>query len=142
MFDSGKRTADAIAITDVRVVSMDRDALRSLMTGDPEAAEQLLRVLVRRLRLNDTALTTLISTDGPGRLAKQLLQLAERFGRPEGDGLRVNHGLTQEEIAHLIGASRETVNKALANFTHRGWIRVDGKSVLIREPERLARRAR
>jgi CRP/FNR family transcriptional regulator, cyclic AMP receptor protein len=142
MFDSGKRTADAMAITDVRVVSMDRDALRSLMTGDPEAAEQLLRVLVRRLRLNDTALATLISTDGPGRLAKQLLQLAQRFGKAESDGLRVNHGLTQEEIARLIGASRETVNKALANFTHRGWIRVDGKSVLIREPERLARRAR
>jgi hypothetical protein len=45
-------------------------------------------------------------------------------------------------FAHLIGASRETVNKALANFTNRGWRRVDGRSVLIFEPERLARRAR
>jgi CRP/FNR family cyclic AMP-dependent transcriptional regulator len=56
--------------------------------------------------------------------------------------LRVTHDLTQEELAHLIGASRETVNKALANFTNRGWLRVDGRSVLIFEPERLARRAR
>jgi DNA-binding GntR family transcriptional regulator len=53
-----------------------------------------------------------------------------------------SHDLAQEEIARLIGSSRETVNNALANVTHRGWIRVDGKSVLIREPEQSARRAR
>ena len=56
--------------------------------------------------------------------------------------LRVTHDLTQEEIAQLVGASRETVNKALADFAHRGWLRLEGKSVLILEPERLARRAR
>jgi CRP-like cAMP-binding protein len=142
MFDPGTRTADASAITDVRAVSMDRIALRVLMTGYPEVAEQLLRVLARRLRLTDNTLAALISADGPGRLAKQLLQFAQRFGRHEDAGLRVTHDLTQEELAHLIGASRETVNKALANFTNRGWLRVDGRSVLIFEPERLARRAR
>ena len=142
MFESGTRTADASALTDVRAVSMDRIALRILMTGYPEIAEQLLRVLARRLRLYDNTLATLISADRPGRVANQLLQLAQRFGRHENDGLRVTHDLTQEELAHLIGTSRETVNKALANFTQRGWIRVDGKSVVIREPERLARRAR
>ena len=56
--------------------------------------------------------------------------------------LRVTHDLTQEEIAQLVGASRETVNKALADFAHRGWIRLEGKSVLISDSERLARRAR
>ena len=142
MFDSGSRTADASAVTDVRAVSMDRIALRILMTGCPEMAEQLLRVLARRLRLTDNTVAALISADGPGRLAKQLLQMAQRFGRHEDGGLRVTHDLTQEELAHLIGASRETVNKALANFTNRGWLRVDGRSVLIFEPERLARRAR
>ncbi|MDT5366553.1 MAG: family transcriptional regulator, cyclic receptor protein [Mycobacterium sp.] len=142
MFDSGSRTADASAVTDVRAVSMDRIALRILMTDCPEMAEQLLRVLARRLRLTDNTVAALISADGPGRLAKQLLQMAQRFGRHEDGGLRVTHDLTQEELAHLIGASRETVNKALANFTNRGWLRVDGRSVLIFEPERLARRAR
>jgi CRP/FNR family transcriptional regulator, cyclic AMP receptor protein len=142
MFDSGNRTADAHAITDVRAVSMDRIALRILMTGHREIAEHFLRVLARRLRLTDNTVAALISTDGPGRVANQLLQLAQRFGRHEDDGLRVRHDLTQEELAHLTGASRETVNKALANFTQRGWIRVDRRSVLIFEPERLARRAR
>ena len=50
--------------------------------------------------------------------------------------------LTPEEIARLVGASRETVNKALADFASRGWLRLDGKSIIILDPERLARRAR
>ena len=69
-------------------------------------------------------------------------KLAQRFGTQEGGALRVTHDLTQEEIAQLVGASRETVNKALADFAHRGWIRLEGKSVLISDSERLARRAR
>ena len=58
------------------------------------------------------------------------------------DGVMVAHGLTQEELAQLVGASRETVNKALATFAQRGWIRLEGKSVLIVDTEHLARRAR
>ena len=78
----------------------------------------------------------------PGRVAKQLLALAQRFGTQEDGGLRVTHDLTQVEIAQLVGAAGETVNKALADFAHRGWIRLDGKSVLICDSERLAHRAR
>jgi CRP-like cAMP-binding protein len=55
--------------------------------------------------------------------------------------MRVTHDLTQEELAQLVGATRETVNKALSDFRNRGWIRVDGKSVLISNSERLAHRA-
>ena len=62
---------------------------------------------------------------------------------PEADGAtRVRHDLTQEELAQLVGASRETVNKALSEFAHRGWLRIDGRSVLLLTPDRLARRAR
>ena len=56
--------------------------------------------------------------------------------------MRVHHDLTQEELAQLVGASRETVNKALADFASRGWLRLEGKSVIIPDSERLARRAR
>ena len=78
----------------------------------------------------------------PCQVAKNLLQMAGRFGTRDGGVLRVTHDLTQEEIAQLVGASRETVNKALADFASRGWIRLDGKSIIILDPERLARRAR
>ena len=142
VFDPGPRTSSVITITDVRAVWMDRDALRAWIAERPQIAEQLLRVLARRLRRTNNDLADLILTDVPGRVAKQLLALGQRFGTPQEGGLRVTHDLTQVEIAQLVGASRETVNKALADFAHRGWIRLEGKSVLICDSERLAHRAR
>src|SRR6516162_6955532 len=84
----------------------------------------------------------LVFTDVPGRVAKNLLDLAERFGEQDRDGLHVHHDLTQEELAQLVGASRETVNKALADFAARGWLQISARSVLILDIERLRRRAR
>ena len=142
VFDPGPRTSSVITITDVRAAWMGRDVLRAWMAGRPQIAEQLLRVLARRLRRTNNDLADLILTDVPGRVAKQLLALGQRFGTEQDGGLRVTHGLTQVEIAQLVGASRETVNKALADFAQRGWIRLASKSVLICDSERLARRAR
>jgi pimeloyl-ACP methyl ester carboxylesterase len=141
MFDAAPRTSTATAITEVRAVSMDRKALRDWITEHPEITERLLRVLARRLRRTNDNMVDLIFTDAPGRVAKQLLQLAHRFGIQEGGALRVDHDLTQDEIAQLVGASRETANKALADFAHRGWITLEGKSLLISDSERLRRRA-
>jgi CRP/FNR family transcriptional regulator, cyclic AMP receptor protein len=98
-------------------------------------------VLARRLRHTTDTLADLAFIDAPARVAKQLLELAQRFGIPENGSMRVTHDLTQEELAQLVGATRETVNKALSDFRNRGWIRVDGKSVLISNSERLAHRA-
>jgi CRP-like cAMP-binding protein len=142
IFDPGPRTSSATTITEVRAYTMDRTALREWIAKRPDIAEQLLRVIARRLRRTNNSLADLIFTDVPGRVAKALLQLARQFGSQESGLLRVTHDLTQEEIAQLVGASRETVNKALADFAQRGWLRLEGKSVLILEPERLARRAR
>ena len=142
IFDPGPRTSSAVCVTEVTCATMDSTMLRTWIDTHPEISQQLLRVLARRLRRTNASLADLIFTDVPGRVAKTLLQLANRFGTHEGGALRVNHDLTQEEIAQLVGASRETVNKALATFAHRGWIRLEGKSVLIVDTEHLARRAR
>ena len=142
IFDPGPRTSSAICVTEVTAATMDSGMLQQWITEHPEIPQQLLRVLARRLRRTNNSLADLIFTDVPGRVAKALLQLANRFGTQEGGALRVHHDLTQEEIAQLVGASRETVNKALAEFAHRGWIRLEGKSVLISDTERLAKRAR
>jgi CRP/FNR family transcriptional regulator, cyclic AMP receptor protein len=142
IFDPGPRTSTATTVTEVVARTMDRPALRQWIATRPEIAEQLLRVIARRLRRTNGMLADLIFTDVPGRVAKALLQFAQRFGSQEAGLLRVMHDLTQEEIAQYVGASRETVNKALADFAHRGWLRLEGKSVLILDPERLARRAR
>jgi len=142
LFDPGPRTATASVLTEARLASLAHTALRPWIADRPEIAEQLLRVLARRLRRTNDALADLIFTDVPGRVAKALLGLAERFGSEDGDGTRVHHDLTQEELAQLVGASRETVNKALADFAGRGWLRVDSRAVTILDAERLQRRAR
>ena len=84
----------------------------------------------------------LVFSDVPGRVAKALLDLSTRFGERVDEGIRVAHDLTQEELAQLVGASRETVNKALADFASRGWLRLEPRSVVIMEVDRLQRRAR
>ncbi len=142
LFDPGPRTATAVVVTDARLARLPKDALQKWAQDRPQIAMQLLRVVARRLRRTNTMLADLIFVDVPGRVAKQLLQLAQKFGSVDSGQLRVTHDLTQEELAQLVGASRETVNKALADFASRGWLRLEGKSVVILDRERLARRAR
>ncbi|GAA2770332.1 Crp/Fnr family transcriptional regulator [Mycolicibacterium pallens] len=141
MLDPGPRISSARALTDVAVVTMDRELLREWIAPRPEVAEQLMRVLARRLRRMTTSRTDLVFTDAPGRVAKLLLRLAQRFGVQRDGSVLVNHDLTQDEIAQLVGSSRETVNKVLSDFTNRGWIELRCKGLLISDTERLARRA-
>ena len=102
----------------------------------------MLGALARRLRRTNDSLSDLVFSDVPGRVAKALLDLSNRFGRPTDAGVLVDHGLTQEELAQLVGASRETVNKALADFASRGWLRLEAKAVVLLDVERLRHRAR
>ena len=116
LFDPGPRTATATAVTATTLSGLGNDALDPLLSQRPEVAGRLLAALARRLRRTNEAMADLIFSDVPGRVAKALLDLAQRFGVETEDGLRVTHDLTQEELAQLVGASRETVNKALADF--------------------------
>ena len=141
VLDPGPRTATATALTDVCTATLDGDTLRMLMAERPQTTELLLQHLARRLRQANDHLLDVVFDDVPGRVAKELLRLARRFGCQQGEFLSVRHDLTQTEIAQLVGATRESVNKALCDFAHRGWITLDGKSTLIHHPERLARRA-
>jgi len=141
VFDPGPRSCTATAITDVRAVWLDRATLRAWIAHRPVIAEQLLQALTQRLRHTEDELVEQVSTDVAGRVARRLLLLARRFGTREGDTLRVVHELSQDEMAQLVGADRVSVNKALRGFTARGWILVEGKSVMIFDPAALARRA-
>jgi CRP/FNR family cyclic AMP-dependent transcriptional regulator len=142
LFDPRPRTSSASAVTDVTLAALGHDALRAWLLEHPEASMHMLRQLARRLRRANDVTADLVFTDVPGRVAKNLLDLADRFGQQEHDGLHVHHDLTQEELAQLVGASRETVNKALADFAARGWLQISARSVLILDAERLRRRAR
>lgn len=142
LFDPGPRTATATAVTASTLASLDHDDLRPLLDTRPQLGSEFLRALAQRLRRTNDSMADLVFSDVPGRVAKALLELADKFGTPEGTATIVRHDLTQEELAQLVGASRETVNKALSEFAGRGWLQLEGRSVRLLDRERLARRAR
>ena len=142
LFDPGPRQSTVTAVTDCVMQSLTHDELLKWLTGRPEVAQGLLAQLAHRLRRANDVVADLVFSDVPGRVAKALLDLAARFGRPADDGIHVHHDLTQEELAQLVGASRETVNKALADFGSRGWLRLEPRSVVLLDVERLRGRVR
>jgi CRP-like cAMP-binding protein len=131
-----------VAVTKTKVLSMGHEALLPWLVGRPDMAVALLASLARRLRRTNEAMADLVFSDVPGRVAKALLELGTKFGEDTAEGLLVSHDLTQEELAQLVGASRETVNKALADFSQRGWIRIEQRQVTLLDVPRLEQRAR
>jgi CRP/FNR family transcriptional regulator, cyclic AMP receptor protein len=142
LFDPGPRSSTVTAVTDAELLALGQDQLLNWLTGRPEVARGLLLQLASRLRGLNDQVADLVFSDVPGRVAKALLDLARRFGKPSDGSVHVHHDLTQEELAQLVGASRETVNKALADFVHRGWIRLEQRAVVILDVDRLTNRAR
>jgi CRP-like cAMP-binding protein len=121
LFDDEPRSADARALTDSEVLALAYDDLRSVLQTRPEILWVIVRLLAQRLRATDEALADAVFLDVPARTAKRLLELAgpdDEFQLP----------MTQEDLAGLVGASRERVNKALAMFTRLGWVEVTGRS--------------
>jgi CRP-like cAMP-binding protein len=142
LFDPGPRTATATALTETTLLGLGHEALGPWLTGRPGVAQALLKALAQRLRRTNENLSDLVFSDVPGRVAKALVELNEKFGEKRPDGFYVEHDLTQEELAQLVGASRETVNKALADFAQREWIILEPKAVLILDEIKLIKRTR
>jgi CRP-like cAMP-binding protein len=142
LFDPGPRTSTATAVTDAKLLSLGQEKLLPWLATNPNVSLQLLARLAQRLRRTNEAVGDLVFSDVPGRVAKALIDLGERFGKQTDEGLFVHHDLTQEELAQLVGASRETVNKALADFAGRNWLKLDGRAVLITDFERLSKRGK
>jgi CRP-like cAMP-binding protein len=142
LFDPLPRTATATALTECRLMGLGHADLDAWLTGRPALAKALLTALAQRLRRTNEALGDLVFADVPGRVAKALTELSEKFGVPSDEGIHVTHDLTQEELAQLVGASRETVNKALADFAARGWLTLEPRGVTILDADRLGRRGR
>lgn len=141
LFDLEPRSSTVTAIAPTKLYTLSHATMREYIENHPKLAISMLRQLALRLRNTNQQMADLVFSDVPGRVAKALLDLAERFGERTPEGIYVAHDLTQEELAHLVGASRETVNKSLADFTSRGWIRLEGRAVLLIQVARLQHRA-
>ena len=135
LLDGLPRSAEARALEPSRVLAIPYAPVRQLFDDDPSLLWGVVRLLSGRLRAMDEALADSVFLDVTGRTAKRLLELAE--GRDE-----FVLPVTQEELAGMVGASRERVNKAIASFVRLGWIEQGDRKYLITDRDQLARRAR
>jgi len=108
--------------------------VRACFDAQPELLWTVVAFLSRRLRVTDMALADAMFLDVPARTAKRLLELA-------GDEDQFVLPLTQEELASLVGASRERVNKAIASFVRLGWITQAGRRYVLVDRAELERRS-
>jgi CRP-like cAMP-binding protein len=142
LLEEEPRSASAHAITDATLAELAPQVLKGLLEERPEIARWLLQHLSHRLRLANDAVTNLVFSGVPARVAQVLLSLAHEFGVATDHGIDIEHGLTQKEIAQLAGATRESTNKALSNFARRNWITLRSGSIHIDNLAALQHRAR
>jgi CRP/FNR family transcriptional regulator/CRP/FNR family cyclic AMP-dependent transcriptional regulator len=140
VFDDLPRSASAMAVEDVVVVTLDRTHVLSSLSEYPRAAGRILAELSGRLRQTNQMLEDIITLDVPGRICKKLLELARDHGTPTPHGVVIGIRFTQQELASMIGATRESTNKVLRNFQARGLIKVDGQTLTLVRPEVLRQR--
>lgn len=142
LFDEAPRSADATAIEDAELLSLDDRALTEVVRANPEVAMSLLRVLSRRLRFANERFQDAAFFDVTGRVARRLADLSAQHGVGGDDGVVVDVPLSQEALAKMIGATRESVNKALAGLTRRGLVRREGRRYVVTDVQGLRDRAR
>ncbi len=124
LFDGLGRSAEARALEPSTLIRIPYDVLRSIWESKPELLWSVVRLLSLRIRNTDEALADAFFLDVTGRTAKHLLELA-------GEQDEFEIPITQEELAGLVGASRERVNKAIASFLRLGWIEQNDRSYRI-----------
>jgi CRP/FNR family transcriptional regulator, cyclic AMP receptor protein len=135
LFDAEGRSAEARALEASKVIAVPYRPLRAVLESRPALLWDVVSLLARRLRSMDNALADSVFLDVTGRTAKRLLELA-------GDADEFQLPITQEELAGMVGASRERVNKAISSFIRLGWIDQRDRRYIITDREQLTRRAR
>ncbi|MDR1808157.1 MAG: Crp/Fnr family transcriptional regulator [Propionibacteriaceae bacterium] len=142
VLDPGPRNTTAVALTPCRLHFLPREHAERLVAECPDFSRAMLHAMARRLRLAQNETSSLVLHDVPGRVARAILLLATRFGEYQRDGsIQVRHDITQSEIASMIGASREAVNKAMTDFANRQWVILRTKSLVVLDRDRLRVRA-
>lgn len=149
LLDGARRSATAVALDAVATEVLRRDAFDRLVDGQPPLRRALLATLAGEVRRLTVQVEELHFLDLPGRLARHLLRSAAgaggareaEAGLPPGE-VRLPWPYTQAELAGMIGGSRQTVNRLLADFVGAGLLRFEGDELVIPDAERLEAAAR
>jgi len=139
--DGGPRSASVAALEPVEALVVGAERFTTFLEEHPRVAVLLVQTLAGRIREADRKRIEFGAFDTTGRVARRLVELAERFGQPEDDGVRIDVPLSQEELAGWTGSSREAVSKALRSLRERGWIETGRRAYIVRDLESLRRRS-
>jgi CRP/FNR family cyclic AMP-dependent transcriptional regulator len=143
LIDSIGRSASAVTLEDSLLLWMDKLTFHYMLDNFTPVARNLVRILSARVRLSDQLIQALATLDVNGRVARQLLAFAEKYGVEKDGATQIRIVLTQSDIADLVGASRKRVNQAMVLFKERGLIDTDAEGrILIKRSEGLAKYCR
>lgn len=140
LMENSAALGNALAMTDTQLLEVPRNDLLALMERRPALLQRMTGSMVEKLRTAMDLSLSLRFLDVPSRLYQRLLYLA-RFGCiPENGGFRIPHGLSQQELADSIGASREALNKVIGDWRREGLVEWGRGFLVVRDPAVLAAR--
>jgi CRP-like cAMP-binding protein len=128
---------EARAVGSADVVALPLEHVREILIHHPGTSRELLRLLATRLHRTSEALQEALVGSVATRVSSRLRDLAEAHGVRDADGVRIGLPLTQVELARMVGATREAVNRTLGGLASRGLVRTDGRTIVIPDPEAL-----
>jgi CRP/FNR family cyclic AMP-dependent transcriptional regulator len=140
LIDSVGRSASAVTLENSLLLWMDKLTFNYMLDNFTPVARNLVKILSARVRLSDQLIQALATLDVNGRVARQLLAFAEKYGYPKDGATQIRIVLTQSDIADLVGASRKRVNQTMVLFKERGLIDTDAEGrISICDRDGLAR---
>lgn len=131
LLDGEPRSANVIALEPTQVLVLSREDFERHLEETPSTALKVLGEMSRRLRRADDVIGNLALLDVYGRVARILINLSLKEGETQDEGILIRERPTQQELASMIGTSRETVSRVLSEFQRRGFLSTQGKSVLL-----------
>jgi len=134
LLDGGERSGDAVAMTDCELLVLNRRDFMPFIENRADICLMLIKILCQRLRQTSEQVEDLQFRHLESRIAKSLLHLSERSGQPVVDGRVLELHMSQSELSHIVGSSRESVNKQLQAWQKAGFIDLAKGSIVIRDP--------
>lgn len=137
LLDGEPRSADAIALEPTDILILERAKFIPFLIGQPELTTRLIALLCKRLRQTSDHLEDTMFLEAPSRLARALLRLGENFGKPAGNGSRIDIKLSQSQLGSIVGLSRESVNKHLGEWEDAGMISRESGIITLHDRDGL-----
>lgn len=137
VLDKENRSTSAIAIDNVKLITVDRDVFLEVLKDNPYIVYHLILSLCKRIRWTDRHLNTLAFLSSHGRVAKLILDMANEKGKRVGNHIYIDHKLTRQEMANIIGTSRETLTRIIIEYQDEKIIETKKNQIIVIDEEKL-----